>query len=115
MIGRVRGNVHGLNIFGDVAIGGGEIPPVHGGDVFERLGLAKLINLRAVQARVPVTAGFIHQPNLHDALGPGVGEGVDENGVNDAEDGAGGADAESEGEDGGQGEAGALAEFAAGV
>src|SRR6266851_3870833 len=115
VIGRIRGNVHGLNIFGEIAIGGGEIPPVHGGDVFERLGLAKLINLRAVQARILVTAGFIHQPNLHNAVGPGVRKGVDEDGVNDAEDGARGAYAESEREDGGQGEAGALAEFAEGV
>src|SRR5216683_7907665 len=115
VIGRIRGNVHGLNIFGEIAIGGGEIPPVHGGDIFERLGLAKLINLRAVQARVPVTAGFIHQPNLHNALGPGVRKWIDEDGVDDAEDGAGGAYAESEGEDGGQREAGALAEFAEGV
>src|SRR5260370_22634377 len=115
MIGRVRGNVHGLNIFGEIAIGGGEIPPVHGGDVFERLGLAKLINLRAVQARIPVTAGFIHQPNLYNAVGPGVRKWVDEDSVDDAEDGAGGANAECQGEDGGQREAGALAEVAEGV
>src|SRR6266851_2114416 len=115
VIGRIRGNVHGLNIFGEIAIGGGEIPPVHGGDVFERLGLAKLINLRAVQARILVTAGFIHQPNLHNALGAGVREWIDQDGVDDAEDGAGSANPERQREDCGQREAGALAEFAEGV
>ena len=45
----------------------------------------------------------------------GVGEWVDEDGVDDAEDGTGGADAEGEREDGRENEAGALAEFAGGV
>ncbi len=66
----------------------------------------------------PVPAGiavFIEEAELHHAVGAGVGEGVDEDGVNDGEDGACGADAEGEGEHGGQDEAGALAEFAGGV
>src|SRR5260370_16296 len=52
---------------------------------------------------------------LDGAADDGVRKRVDEDSVDDAEDGAGGANAESEGEDGGQREAGTLAEFAEGV
>ncbi len=45
----------------------------------------------------------------------GVGEGLDEGGVDEGEDGNAGSDAEREHEDGGDGEAGAAAELAEGV
>ena len=43
---------------------------------------------------------MIEEVSAADAVGAGVGIGIDENGVDDAEDGGGGADAEGEGEDG---------------
>ena len=84
-------------------------------DAFDGFGLAKLLDLRAVEAGVADVAGFIDEAELDHAVGAGVGEGIDEDGVNDGEDGACGADAEGEGEDGGEDEAGAFAEFASGV
>jgi hypothetical protein len=52
---------------------------------------------------------------FHDAFGVGIRVRVDEDGVDYGEDGGGGADAESQGEDAGQSETGTFAEFAAGV
>lgn len=59
--------------------------------------------------------GLVEHAEFHDAIGPGVGEGIEENGVDDTKDGTCGGDAESEGEDRSEGEGGALAEFAEGV
>ena len=70
------------------------------------------MHLGAVEACVAVLAGGVEHAWLHEAVGAGVGEGVDEDGVNDAEDGTCGGDAEGEGENGGEGEGGAFAEFA---
>ncbi len=78
-------------------------------------GLAELLDLEAVESGVAGVAGLVEEAELHDAVGTGVGEGIDEDGVNDGEDGACGADAEGEGEHGGEDEAGALAKFASGV
>ena len=115
MIRIVGGDVGGLDVFGDVAVGGGEVPVVHADDAFDGFGLAELLDLRAVEAGVAGVAVFIEETDLHHAVGARVGEWVDEDGVNDGEDGACGADAEGERENGGQDEAGALAEFARGV
>ena len=71
--------------------------------------------MQPVEAGIPVVAGFVFQANFHHAIGPGIGERVDQDCVNHAEDGASSADAESEGEDCGQDEAGAFAEFARGI
>ena len=115
MVGRVGGKVDGLNVFGEVTVGGGQIPKIHAEDAFEGFGLAKLGHLGAGETGEAVVAGCVDQAKLHDAIGAGVGERIDEDGVDDAEDGASGSNAEGEGEDGGQREAGALAEFASGV
>jgi hypothetical protein len=32
VIGSVRGKVGGLDVFGKIAVGGGEVPPIHGDD-----------------------------------------------------------------------------------
>ncbi len=112
MIWSVRRNIHRLNVFREVAVRGREIPPIHGGDVFERLGLAKLIDLWAAEADVvAVVAGLVHQSNLHNAIRAGIRKRIDQHGVNHGEDGARGADAEGKRENGGEGETRAFAEL----
>src|SRR5207245_2527542 len=82
----------------------------------EGLGLAELIDLRAGEADVvAVAATLVHKPNLHNAVGAWVRERVNQDGVDDAEDGAGGADSQSQGEHCGQREARTLPQFAGGV
>jgi hypothetical protein len=54
-------------------------------------------------------------PDDDEAATVAVGEGLEEDAVDDAEKGGGGSDAEGEGEDGGEGEAGGLAELAKAV
>ena len=115
MIGSFRGNVHPSDIFGKVAVGGGEVPASEGDDAFERLGLAKLLDFGPVEAGEAVLAGLVREPNFHHAVGAGVGEGIDQDGVDDAEDGACGGDAEGEGEYGGQRKAGAVADLSCGI
>jgi hypothetical protein len=58
---------------------------------------------------------WIEEIDDREAVGVAIGEGIDEYGVDDGEDSGGGADAECEGEDGGESEGGAFAEFAEGV
>ncbi len=115
MIRRVRVDVHGLYVFGESAVRGGQVPPIHQGDVFHRLRLAKLVCLLGIGASEPVRAGFVHEPQLHNAVGARVGEGVDEHGVNHAEDGARGSNAERKREHRGQGKAWAFPKFAGGI
>jgi hypothetical protein len=71
--------------------------------------------LRTIEARVAIVAGFVLEHHLHDAIRANVGEWVDQHGVNDAEDGGGGADTQREREDGGERETGAFAKFAGGI
>jgi hypothetical protein len=54
-------------------------------------------------------------PYDDEAAAVAVGERLEEDAVDDAEEGSGGSDAEGEGEDGGEGEAGGLAELAEAV
>ena len=112
VVGSARGNVDGLNVFRKVAVRGGEIPKIHANDAFEGFDLAKPIHLRATQACKPVIAGFVHQAKLHDAIGAGVRERVNQDRVDDAEDGACSSDPESERKDGGQRETRPLTQFA---
>jgi hypothetical protein len=54
-------------------------------------------------------------PDDDEAAAVAVGEGLEEDAVDYAEEGGGGSDAEGEGEDGGEGEAGGFAELAEAV
>ena len=54
-------------------------------------------------------------PDDYESAAVAVGEGFEEDAVDDREEGGGGSDAEGEGEDGGEGEAGGLAELAKAV
>jgi hypothetical protein len=112
MIERVRGNSDALDILGEIAVGGGEIPPVDGHDAVDRSRLVELLKLLAVQDYVVIVAGFVLQAKFDHAVGAGVRVRVEENGVNEAEDGAGGANADGQGEDGGEREVWAPSEFA---
>jgi hypothetical protein len=51
-------------------------------------------------------------PDDDEAAAVAVGEGLEEDAVDYAEEGGGGSDAEGQGEDGGEGEAGGLSELA---
>ena len=103
------------DVFGEVAVRGGEVPLIHGDDVFQRFCVPELEDLSAIEAAPALFAAFIDGAEGHHAVGVAVREGVDEDSVDDAEDGAGGADPQGEGEYGCQSEAGTFAEFAEGV
>jgi hypothetical protein len=62
-----------------------------------------------------IAAGFIFQAKLDDAIGAGIRKWIDQDGVNDAEDGAGSANTQSEREDGSEREVRAPSEFAGGI
>ena len=54
---------------------------------------------------VPASSGRLFE-NLHDAVGVGVGQGLEQGAIDEAEDGGGAADADSHGGDGDHGEGG---------
>jgi hypothetical protein len=115
MIRRIGVNVHGLHVFREIAVRSGQVPPIHQRDVFDRFHLAKLVCLLGVRASKTVRAGFVHEPQLHDAVGARVGKGIDEHRVNDAKDGARRSNAERQREHCCQGEAWAFAKLAGGI
>ena len=61
MIWRVRIDVRRRHIFGDIAIGRREIPPILRDDALDSPGLAKLLDLRATHARPAEASGRIHE------------------------------------------------------
>ena len=73
--------------------------------------LSKLLQLGTAHARVPEAAGGVPEGDLHHAIGAHVGEGIDQDAVDDAEDRARGADPEGQREDRGEREARAAAQF----
>ena len=99
------------DVLGDIAISGRQVPSVFADDALDGSGLSKLVQLRARHARISETAGIVSEGELHHSIGAHVGEGIDQDAVHDAEHSAGGADAEGEGEDGGEREAWAAAQF----
>ena len=115
MVGIVGGDEEAADVFWKVAVGGGGIRLLESDDALERFELAELRDFRAGVARDAFVPLRIEEMNDREAIGVAIREGIDEDGVDDAEDGGGGADAECEGEDGGGGEGGAFAEFAEGV
>ena len=70
---------------------------------FEGFELAELGDFGAAVAGDAFVSLGIEEMNDREAIGVAIREGIDEDGVDDAEDGGGGADAECEGEDGGGG------------
>ena len=85
---------------GEVEAGTAEVV---GGDVLEDFGLfAPEIELGRGSAGPGAVGREVH--HLDDTVGVGIGEGLEEDGVDDGEDGGVGSDAERDGGDGGEGE-----------
>jgi hypothetical protein len=74
VVRRIRADVGSNDILGQIAVGGGKVPAVLRDDAFERLGLAKLRNLRPAKAGIAVFAGLVHERELHHAVRARVGE-----------------------------------------
>ena len=115
MIWVVGRDEEAANVFGEIAVGGGGICLLESDDAFEGFELAELGDFGAAVAGDAFVSLRVEEMNDREAIGVAIGEGIDEDGVDDGEDGGGGADAEGEREDGGGGEGGAFAEFAEGV
>ena len=109
------GDVNAVDLFRDLA---GEIKvgttEVVGGDVLENAGLsAPVVEFGGGRAGPVAVGSDVH--HLHDAVGVGIAERLEENGVDHGEDGGVGSDAEGDGGDGGDGEGGTGEEGAEGV
>jgi hypothetical protein len=107
----VAGKIGGDDVFGEVGVGGGQVPAVFANDTFEGPDFLKLLDLRAVETSSPEEARLIRQPKLHNAVRPLVRERVHYHRVDHAEDGGGGSDPEGQREDCGKGETWPLAKF----
>ncbi len=104
VVASARGDAGGLLIDeGEVAEAGLRLPP------HERMaGAGSKLGEHLFKG-----AGVI--PHDGELAAVAVGEGLQEDAVDEAEDGGGGADADGKGEDGGEGEAGGAADLAEGV
>ena len=115
MVRRVRRDVRRDDILGDIAVRGREVPPVFRHDALDGSGLTHLLDLSAAHPCPPEASGGVHEGDLHDAIGAHVGEGIDQDAVDDAEDRARGAYPKGQREDRGEGEPRAAAQFARGI
>ena len=104
----VRRHVDALYVFGEIVAGDGEIPVIGHEGVFDGWGFSNLLPLRAGQTESAFLCRGVTEAHVDHAVGSGVRIRIHEDGVDHAEDGRGGSDAEGEGEDCGQGEAGIL-------
>ena len=104
----VVGDVDAVDLFGD---GAGEVEAgsaeVVGGDILKDAGLLLPVVEFGDGGGRSVTAG-LGDEELDQTIGLGIGEGFEEDGVDDGEDGRVDAYAECERGDGGEGEGGAL-------
>src|SRR5881296_206766 len=104
MIRSVWSNVACNDILWEVAVGGGEVPPILSDHAFDYSNLAKTLDLRSGQPGIPVVAGPVLEGDLHHALRAHIGKRIDQHCINNTENRAGGAYAERQREDRGQGE-----------
>ena len=104
MIRSVWSNVRCNDILGEIAVGGGEVPPILSDHAFDHRNLAKPLDLRSGQSGIPVVAGLVLERDLHHTFRADIGKGIDQHCINNAENRAGGAHAERQREDRGQGE-----------
>jgi hypothetical protein len=104
------------NVNRDRELIAGQIASVTGleEEVLNRRGSVKLWGFRAVDNEKRAVSGFVAELDVHHAVGVLIRIGVKQNGVDDAENGGGGADAEGKREDGGEDKARRLAELAEG-
>ena len=104
MIGSVGRNIAGHDIFRKVAIGGGEIPSILPNRAFDGFGLSNLFQLCAVPPRKAILAGLVLEAELCHSVRAAIGERVDQDRIDDAENSGSGAHAERERQYGGEGE-----------
>jgi hypothetical protein len=107
--------VDAVDLFGD---GAGEVEAgsaeVVGGDVLEDAGLCTPVVEFGGGSAGPLPVGLGIE-ELNDAVGVGIAEGLEEDRIDDGEDGGVGSDAEGESGDGGEGECRVGDEHAEGV
>ena len=115
MVGCVGGDIRCRDVFGQIAICGGEVPSVFRDDAFDGPSLSKLFQLGAADSRIPETAGAVLERELHHALGAHIGKRVDQDAIDHAEYRGRGADAECQREDRSERKPGATLQFARGV
>jgi hypothetical protein len=112
MVRRIRRDVRCDDIFGDVAIGRREVPSIFADDTLDRTSLSKLLELGAGHPGVAKAAGSVSEGDLHHSVGADIGERIDQDAVDDAEDRAGRANAQRQREDRRQRESRTTAQFA---
>ena len=110
----VGGHVDPLHVFGKIVAGDGETPIVGDEGIFDGGSDADALPLRGGQAESHVLTGLVANAHVDHAVWGSVRIRIHEDGVDDAEDRRGGADAKGEGEDGGESESGMVAELAEG-
>jgi hypothetical protein len=115
VIRRVRRNVGSDHVLGNVAVRGREVPSIFGNYALDRPRLAQLLHLRPVDPRVSKSSCAVPEGELHHPVGAGVREGIDQDAVDDAEHGAGRADAERQRKNRRRGEARPSAQFPRGI
>jgi hypothetical protein len=96
MIRRVGRDVRGDNVLRNIAIGRRQVPAVFANHAFDRSRLAQSFELRRARAGIADASSGVDERDLHHPLGPDVRERIEEDAVDDAEDGARRADAERE-------------------
>jgi hypothetical protein len=105
------GNEGGYQLLGPLDAGPVDVDAIEGGDFFEdAVVFADAVVIGGGADVFVIGAGALADPI--DAIGGGIGERADEDGVPDAEDGGVGADADGEGQGGGEDEQGIAAEIA---
>ena len=98
----IRAEVVGGDVFGQIGAGDGQIPLIGSECVLDHRGLANLLPLSTGKSdslwstRARVNAQMDH------AVGPEIGVGIDQETIDHAEDGRGGADAKRQREDSGK-------------
>ena len=111
MIWRVRGHIRRHDILGNVAVSRREIPSIFSDNALDCGDMSQLLDLAAAHPGISVPTGRLRQRDLHDAVGAHIGKRIDQDGIDHAEDRAGGADPERQREYRGQSEAWPSAEF----
>src|SRR6516225_4992577 len=94
VIEAVPGEINCVHIFRKVAAGGGKVPAIFSDGAFHRLRLSILLVLGAGRTEPAVFAGFVLGHQVNHAIGVRIRVGIQQNRVDDAEYGCGGANAE---------------------
>ena len=95
----VRRHVRRDDVLGDIAISGRQVPSVLRYGALDSPRQSQLLQLRTGQSRIPETASTVTEGELHHPIGAHVGEGIDQDAVDDAEHGARGAYPQGQRED----------------